>query len=679
MLSAALAYASINGTLLETLEPRRLLALLLVTNTDDFGAGSLRNAITTANFTPGADEINFNIPSPDVQTIMPLSPLPVIVDTLKIDGSTQPGGKGEHLIEIHGALAGAANGLVIRASKCQIFNLVINGFDGNGVVITTTPQGERATENIIAGNFIGTDVTGSFPFGNSRSGILLAPGAQRNLIGGFSDKERNVVAGNGENGVMLSGAFATPLPESSQNRIRGNFIGIDASGSVAIANGLAGVFSTNGASGNTVGPANVISGNGMEGIRFGDPLLVGPDLTIIGNRIGTDATGSYAIGNALSGVFAVGGFITIGGAAPEDRNIISGNDGDGVTLGSDSVDVHLNGNYIGTSTNGSAAIPNLGWGVVDASIFPGEISNNVISGNGLGGIRINIDSHLDLFSNTIGLSADSTEPLGNAGDGIVIERSIGISIGAGNLVSANAGSGIRILNSPFTFLGDNLIGTNAAGAHLGNSGHGIVVNVPRDDYETTMQGNIVAFNGGDGVSVIRSQHTEVRSNSIHSNGGLGIDLNDDGATPNDIRDPDTGPNGYQNFPVIDMAQFNQSTFQLHVRGNFNSTPSQRFRLDFYASAAADPSGFGEGQKYVGSTDVTTNITGAAHFDVSFLFAFLPGRWVTATATLAHATSEFSRAISARIVGGPLAVFTPTEPRSTVSGLSVLSDEDEVLG
>jgi parallel beta-helix repeat protein len=240
------------------------------------------------------------------------------------------------------------------------------------------------------------------------------------------------------------------------------------------------------------------------------------------------------------------------------------------------------------------------------------------------------------------------------------------------------------VDSPFTFVGDNLIGTNTAGAALGNSGHGIVVNVPRDDYETTMQGNVVAFNGGDGISVVRSQHTQVRSNSIHSNGGLGIDLNHDGVTPNDIRDPDAGPNGFQNFPVIDTAQINQSTFRVHVAGDFNSTPDRRYRLDFYASAAPDPSGFGEGQKYVGSTDVTTNAAGAAHFNVSFLFASLPGRYLAATATLENATSEFSRAVSARIVGGPGIVVPPPEPFARIESAraraAVLDelDDDECL-
>jgi hypothetical protein len=133
----------------------------------------------------------------------------------------------------------------------------------------------------------------------------------------------------------------------------------------------------------------------------------------------------------------------------------------------------------------------------------------------------------------------------------------------------------------------------------------------------------------------------IRGNSIHSNGGLGIDLGGDGVTPNDPGDADTGPNQLQNFPVLSVALAGGSTW---VTGTLNGLANTTFTLDFYASAAADPSGFGEGARYLGSAVVTTDGSGNAHFEVVLAAPTAPGEVVTATATdPAGNTSEFSRA------------------------------------
>lgn len=149
----------------EALESRALLATFTVNTTADSGAGSLRQAILSADSTPGADVIDFAIGT-GPQTIAPLTALPAITDPVTIDGTSQPGYNGTPIIEINGAGAGNfANGLTITTSNTVVRGLVINRFDGNGILL----QGNG--KDVIQGNYIGTDTSGANPQGNSADGI----------------------------------------------------------------------------------------------------------------------------------------------------------------------------------------------------------------------------------------------------------------------------------------------------------------------------------------------------------------------------------------------------------------------------------------------------------------------------------------------------------------------------
>src|SRR5439155_1349078 len=155
----------------------------------------------------------------------------------------------------------------------------------------------------------------------------------------------------------------------------------------------------------------------------------------------------------------------------------------------------------------------------------------------------------------------------------------------------------------------------------------------------------IAFNLGAGVVVqgVGATGNPIRGNAIYSNGALGIDLGGDGVTPNDAGDADNGPNRLQNFPVLSGALAAGGTTR--VAGTLNSLANTTFALDFYASAAADPSGFGEGARYLGSAQVTTDDSGNASFEVTLAAPTTPGEVVTATATdPANNTSEFSQAV-----------------------------------
>jgi RHS repeat-associated protein len=155
------------------------------------------------------------------------------------------------------------------------------------------------------------------------------------------------------------------------------------------------------------------------------------------------------------------------------------------------------------------------------------------------------------------------------------------------------------------------------------------------------------------VSVARQQYlgVDISGNSIFENAELGIDLYNDGVTPNDTGDPDTGPNNLQNFPVITAASSDGST-STTIDGTLNSTPSTTFRLEFFASLSCDPSGNGEGEIYIGTSDEITDINGDVTFSVELPVGIPDGYTITATATDPDGnTSEFSACLAVTVEGG----------------------------
>ena len=204
-------------------------ASFTVTNTNDSGARSLRQAIIDANANAGTDTIDFNIPGVGSHTIQPLSALPSITDPVTIDGKTQPGFAGTPIIELDGSNSGiGVSGLHITASSSVVGGLVINRFRANGIMI------EGGGGNLITGNYIGTDVSGSVDFGNLEFGILIRAGAQGNTVGGAAnpgvptDGETNVISGNDAAGVGI-GDLGT-----DNNVVVGNHIGTGPTGTVAV-------------------------------------------------------------------------------------------------------------------------------------------------------------------------------------------------------------------------------------------------------------------------------------------------------------------------------------------------------------------------------------------------------------------------------------------------------------
>jgi CSLREA domain-containing protein len=362
----------------------------------------------------------------------------------------------------------------------------------------------------------------------------------------------------------------------------------------------------------------VINRFGSHGIR----TQVGGSHTFAGNFIGTNAAGTAPLPNGGSGIAVISGSgNTIGGANPAARNVISGNASRGVQLGGGANTVQ--GNYIGTNASGTADLGNTSSGV--------------------------------------SLSSSTSATIG------------GFGTGEGNLISGNDADGVAIAAGNSNIVQGNRIGTQANGSTaLGNGANGI--SLSNGTVFNTIggiagsEGNTIAFNGGDGVhfSLNAGVGNSIRGNSIFSNGAtfaeLGIDLGEDG-TSNDAKDPDTGPNNLQNFPVINSATTTGTTKT--ITGNLNSTPGQAFSIDFYSNPSCDTSGSGEGKTYIGTaTPGTTNGNG----DVTFIFhpaSLSAGEVITSTATDASGnTSEFSQCFA--VAGGSAGEIQFSSPTYTVA-------------
>jgi CSLREA domain-containing protein len=333
---------------------------------------TLRAAIQEANATPGPDTINFNLSTTadGVAAISPESPLPPITQTVTIDGYTQPGASpntkavGDNAVlkvQLDGSKLPLDNGLEIdTADSSVIRGLAINRF-ADGISISGDSVANR-----VEGNFIGTDPTGTLDRGNNAAAVALLDGSSETVVGGVTPAARNVLSGNFHDGIFVSG--------SGFNRIQGNYVGTDKSGTKDLGNGSEGVLIENSSDttigGTTAATRNVISGNDSDGLS-----LAGSNRArVLGNRIGTTANGTGALGNAGFGVLLDGSNNSVGDPSvltnSNGANIISFNKDDGVAVA------------------GNASIGN---SIADNSIF----SNAGLGINLLGG-----------FENTAGVTAN---------------------------------------------------------------------------------------------------------------------------------------------------------------------------------------------------------------------------------------------------------------------------------
>ena len=664
-----------------SLEPRTF----VVTDEIDSGDGNctagsctLREAITAANNNPGVDIISFNVSGNGVRTFMPETSLPAITSPVIIDGYTQPGAApataedpATILIELDGSfLGGSASGLEIKGGRSVVRGLAINSFQANGILVS----GEDVASgggNIIEGCYIGLDAGGTMPRPNHGFGIWLRSSA--NTVGGTVPASRNVISSNLGEGVSITDSLTL------NNRVLGNYIGTDATGTVERGNGSYGVSiaaPSHDVGGTVAGSGNVISGNDEGGIRVAGSSANSPDIQ--GNFIGTSASGTADLGNSGPGVFIDGasGTVVGGGKDGEGGNVISGNSS-GVRIAGGATRTRVLGNFIGTDAAGTGGLANDQHGVLIQGSPENTIggttagSRNIISGNGDDGVRLSGAGATGnrVQGNYIGTDLTGTTKVGKAQNGVICFNAPanligGAAAGEGNVISG-AAFGLQIVGAGAVgnLVQGNRIGTDASGtADLGNT-TGILLSPGSE--KTTVggpagAGNIIAYSVATGLSVAPSSTgNAVFGNSMFANGGLGINLQGgtedaNSVTANDFPDSDSGANNLQNYPVltgITVAGESKS-----VEGELASNPNTDYVIDFYRSGTVDPSGFGEGETYLGFINVQTNSQGR----VAFTFALdtnANSQYITATATDPDGnTSEFSQA--SEIVPGAAPGPTP---------------------
>ena len=560
----------------------------VVTTSVDVATGSLREALVVAT---AGDFVAFNIPGPGPHQIELSAPLPAIDRTVFIDATSEPGFESTPLIEITPAsgapvmdglqfVAGSENSVVrglsvtgftgpnraavlvdadnvtvednwigvdpfgnangstdgIRSSAANttIQRNVVSGNLENGVRITSS----AATGNVVTGNLIGTNVSGTAALANGAHGVLIEAGASGTVVGGVAVADRNIISGNGLDGIFVTGAA------TDNTTIHGNFIGTNASGTAALSNrrGITAELGTTsvqigGAVGSSFddGPGNVISGNLTTGISLNQ---AGADATVQGNRIGTNVAGTLPLGNGTGGIDVV----TAAGFAA-----VIGTDGDGTT----------------DETEGNVISGNAGPGVRLAGI--GGAGGNTVAGN------------------MIGVDVAGTQRLANAGDGVLVLTNANI-IGSdlngtsdeleSNIIGANTGAGVMIVDAAIGD-GNSVDGNRVAGkvigtdrnatSNLSNAGSGIAVLFAANSEiggSAAFAGNTIAFNGGNGLSISGSSETgptaeattNVRSNLFFENDGLAIDLSSNSSSSNGpgvtLNDPN---DGVLDFALIETA------------------------------------------------------------------------------------------------------------------------------
>ncbi len=549
-----------------------------VTTSADSGAGSLRQAILDANANPGADTIEFNIVGSGVQTISLSTALPNITDPVTLDGYTQPGSSPN-----------------TQDTSQGLDTVLVIEIDGSAL-----PQ----------------------------FGICLDLAAVDSTIRGL------VINGCDGTGIRVESAASDAV-------IEGNFIGPNPAGTDADAAvpqyQIFGVAPANLRIGGTTPAArNLISG-GLNKIGMG----LGPNgpagLVIQGNLIGTDVTGTAALPNGAQGLeLRMAANALIGGASLGARNVISGNNYNGI---------------------------------------------NLFGGNGA-----------VIAGNFIGVDVTGTQPLGNGAYGVDIEATNvtlgGTAAGAANVISANGDIGLVLGQSSaplFSTVYGNFIGTDLTGTiSLGNADRGIHAGAPDNVIGGIGpgEGNVIAhtritqsFDTGAGIYVPASPRSTIRGNSIFDNAGVGIDNmhsgSPDGVTPNDAGDGDTGGNNLQNFPLLSLVEHSATSGAPSTRivGRLGSMPSTVYDIDFYENPACSnfPREFVEGQTYIGSTQVTTDGNGDATFDLTLPVATEVGARISAIATDPTGnSSEFSQRLpfSATPTAGPPAGSTAITVKGT---------------
>ncbi len=394
-----------------------------------------------------------------------------------------------------------------------------------------------------------------------------------------------------------------------------------------------------------------------------------PIVELDGHLVRDNGLHLQAGGNTIRGL-VINGFV----GSPSSGIFIAGPGGN-----------RIQGNYIGTNLEGNAAFPADQQMTYGITVFGSDnnligtngdgindaLEGNVLSGQNTAGVLLVVgqpqqapDNNV-VAGNRIGTSADGLSALGNGRMGVFfIGAGAGNRIGTrpdapvqieGNLISGNPEAGIFV-NGNNSLIAGNLVGTDISGALPLPNGDGIVVSASNQSIiggTTPAAGNTIAFNRYSGIAVSSGSGNSILGNSIFDNARLGIQLSSstesaDFVTPNDPLDRDSGANELQNYPVLTHALLGSN--QTIVGGTLQSAAQARYRIEFFANPAGDASGHGEGKRFLGAIEATTNAAGQATFVATLPVVLQAGEFVTATATDSQGnTSEFARNVVAATI------------------------------
>jgi len=505
-----------------------------VTSLNDSGPGSLRAAIAGANASAAPAVLDFAVHG----TITLASDLPAISNNVKIDATTAPSyaAGGPPVVELD---CNSHAGLVFASGSdgSQLLGVAVDNARGNGVTL-------NAGSITLNHNYIGLNLAGA-AFGNRGDGVSVSASSSNNLIGlntsGASGAVANVISGNAGNGISFHG--------SSGNAVVANRIGTNAAGTSAIANGGNGIWITAGSDNNAIG-----------GTEFVD--------TSTGEA--NNPTGSKG---TVAPVFVV----------PPLGNLVSGNGRTGILIDAKSQNNVLNGNFVGTTADGNAAIGNAGDGVWinranNNSLIGCQFVNNpfvyynVLSGNGGNGLHITDSNNATVQANFFGIGANNTNIVGNRLDGILVDGSskntqVGGVIPLGNVAAGNGLNGIEVRDTASGFEtfntfggllafkgaapngndgllitstgGNNTVRTNVFSGNLNNgieiAGDASGVTVDPDIVGLNTAGNGALPNGNNGVQIGGRAHDNViggylssviPQNTFSGNDGYGVAILD---------------------------------------------------------------------------------------------------------------------------------------------------------
>ena len=591
-----------------------MLSTFTVTSTADTTAtGTLRWAITESNDTTGPNTIDFDITNPtgDLLEIKLGSPLPSITTPVNIDGASQTGSSATSpLIQIDGTSAGStAYGLQLQKSASgtataaiQVSDLEITDFAAGGVFLNTASyvdlsglfvgvqessgkyldeantgygvefsQGTNdllsasvvsanqgpgvilsdASSVTLAGDFIGTSATGEAfndqngnSLGNNGDGVLIGSSTTSSTVA------NTVVVNNSGQGVEITNS------STEHNQLTGDSIGSYLVGALSflMPNQQNGVQITSPASDNTIGgtaagSGNVIAGNDGDGVEITGSSATGN--LVEGNDIGTNSNNAQLDNYDGVEIDTGASFNTVGGTTAAARNVISANSQDGVHIvGTGTMDNLVEGNYIGTTVNGSAALANHESGVAiyaqaSANTIGGTVSAaaNVLSGNTSNGVYISDSGTTGnvVDADYIGTNWNGTAAVSNNTGVVILSGATGNVIGgtatpAGDVISGNSGNGIEIE-------GNNTENNVIEGDDIsGNSGDGVYISSAYN----TVDGDTIGFNSS-GVALFGATYntiggTTTAARDVITGNGIGVQIADSGTEHNVVEGDYLGVN-----------------------------------------------------------------------------------------------------------------------------------------